>query len=114
MMDGSSWSQLLDRAKAAYPKNGLKADINKKKYNIPRTREDLAVSIYGKKLATTNKEILEYAFGVPWPRLDMIEGKTLWNYGGLWKGRDRKIFQPQCTKKLSSCEKKPIGGLFTI
>jgi len=64
MMDGSSWSQLLDRAKAAYPKMA-EADINKKIQHSSATR-DLAVRILRKKLPRP-KEIL-ICLWVPWPR----------------------------------------------
>ncbi len=54
MMDGSSWSKLMDRAKAAYP-NMSESDLTEKVNGASKTR-DLAVRIYLEEIDRTKDE----------------------------------------------------------
>ena len=54
MIDGSSWANLVDRAKAAYP-NMSEEDLMTKLNNSSKTR-DLAVRIYAEEISVTTGE----------------------------------------------------------
>lgn len=88
MMDGSSWANLLDRAKAAYPKMS-EADLNKKIYHSSATR-DLAVRIFTEEIATTKGDF-DMPLGTV-AQIDMMK-VDLVNYGAYEKA-EMEIFQP--------------------
>jgi len=103
MMDGSSWSQLLDRAKAAYPKMA-EADINKKIQHSSATR-DLAVRIFTEEIATTKGDF-DMPLGTV-AQIDMMK-VDLMNYGTYEKA-EMEIFQPIHQKVVDAGEKANWG-----
>ncbi|WP_192877687.1 MULTISPECIES: hypothetical protein [Arenibacter] len=88
MMDGSSWANLMDRAKAAYP-GMTEADLNKKLNHSSATR-DLAVRIFAEEIATTKGEF-NMSLGTV-AQMDLMK-VDLMNYDSYEKA-EMKIFQP--------------------
>lgn len=83
MMDGSSWANLMDRAKAAYPTMS-EADLMTKLNGSSKTR-DLAVRIYAEQISTTTGE-----FDMPVgcvAQMDMMK-VDMSNYGVYEKAED--------------------------
>ena len=103
MMDGSSWANLLDRAKAAYP-NMSEADLEKK-LNHSSTTRDLAVRIFAEEISTTKGE-----FSMPLGTVAQIDlmKVDLMNYDSYEKA-EMEIFQPIHQKVVDSGGKANWG-----
>ncbi|MGB5667363.1 MAG: hypothetical protein WBM53_10975 [Maribacter sp.] len=103
MMDGSSWANLMDRAKAAYP-DMSEEDIMNKLNNSVKTR-DLAVRIFAKEIANTTPE-----FDMPLgcvAQIDMMK-VDLNNYAKYEKA-EKEVFQPLHQKAVDAGEKANWG-----
>lgn len=106
MMDGSSWSHLLDRAKAAYP-NMSETDLMAKLNGSAETR-DLAVRIYAEEIATTTgfSAASEMVLGTV-AQVDMMK-VDLMNYATYEKA-EKEVFQPLHQKAVDAGEKASWG-----
>jgi len=105
MVDGSSWSHLEDRAKAAYP-NMTEADLMAKINGSSKTR-DLAVRIYAQEIATTTgSSAAEMVLGTV-AQIDMMK-VSLENYGAYEKA-EAEVFQPLHQKAVDAGEKTSWG-----
>ncbi|WP_273567342.1 hypothetical protein [Maribacter halichondriae] len=105
MMDGSSWSNLMDRAKAAYP-NMNEADLMDKLNGSSKNR-DLAVRIYAEEIATTTgSSPSEMVLGTV-AQLDMMK-VDLMNYGTYEKA-EKEVFQTLHQKAVDAGEKTSWG-----
>lgn len=105
MMDGSSWSNLGERAKAAYP-DMTEADITAKLNGSAKTR-DLAVRIFAEEIATTSgSSAAEMALGTV-AEIDMMK-VSLQNYGEYEKA-EMEVFQPLHQKAVDAGEKTSWG-----
>jgi len=103
MMDGSSWDNLMDRAKAAYP-DMSESDLMDKLNSSSKTR-DLAVRIYAKEIANTTP-----SFDIPLgcvAQIDMMK-VDLWNYDKYEKA-EKEIFQPLHQNAVNSGGKESWG-----
>ena len=103
MMDGSSWAQLMDRAKAAYP-NMSETDLNKKLNHSSETR-DLAVRIYAEEIAATKGDF-DMPLGTV-AQIDMMKA-DLMDYESYEKA-EMEIFQPIHQKAVDSGNKANWG-----
>ncbi|MBC31880.1 MAG: hypothetical protein CMH48_13685 [Muricauda sp.] len=96
MMDGSSWSNLDDRAKAAYP-NMSEAEIMKKLNHSSKTR-DLAVRIYLEEIDGTKDE-----FDMP---LGTVASLALMKvdlpHWGTYEKAESEVFKPMHQKSVDA------------
>jgi len=105
MMDGSSWDNLGDRAKAAYP-NMSEDDLMAKLNGSAKTR-DLAVRIYAEEIATTTgSSAAEMVLGTV-AQIDMMK-VDLMNYGAYEKA-EAEVFQILHQKAVDAGEKNSWG-----
>ncbi len=105
MMDGSSWANLMDRAKTAYP-NMSEADLMDKLNGSAKTR-DLAVRIYAEEIATTTgSSAAEMVLGTV-AQIDMMK-VALGNYSAYEKA-EAEVFQPLHQKAVDAGEKNSWG-----
>jgi hypothetical protein len=105
MMDGSSWDQLNERAKAAYP-NMSEADIMTKINSSAKTR-DLAVRIFAVEIATTTGSSPgEMVLGTV-AQIDMMK-VGLDNYWAYEKA-ETEVFQPLHQKAVDAGQKSSWG-----
>ncbi|MFX0555538.1 hypothetical protein ACOCEA_02000 [Maribacter sp. CXY002] len=105
MMDGSSWANLMDRAKAAYP-NMSESDLMNKLNNSAQTR-DLAVRIYAEEiLTTTGSSAAEMVLGTV-AEIDMMK-VDLMSYATYEKAEE-EVFQPLHQKSVDAGEKNSWG-----
>ena len=105
MMDGSSWSKLMDRAKAAYP-NMSEADLMAKLNGSSKTR-DLAVRIYAEEIATTTgSSAAEMALGTV-AQVGMMK-VDMGNYATYEKA-EKEVFQPLHQKAVDAGQKTSWG-----
>lgn len=105
MMDGSSWSHLMDRAKAAYP-DMSEADLLAKLNGSSKTR-DLAVRIYAEEIATTTgSSAAEMVLGTV-AEIDMMK-VDLMNYGAYEKA-EVEVFRPLHQKSVDAGDKLSWG-----
>lgn len=105
MMDGSSWSNLADRAKAAYP-DMTEADLMTKVQSSAKTR-DLAVRIYAEEIATTTgSPAAEMVLGTV-AQLDMMK-VSLEDYGA-YENAETEVFQPMHQSAVDAGEKGSWG-----
>ncbi|MDC6387409.1 hypothetical protein PP182_01855 [Maribacter sp. PR1] len=105
MMDGSSWSNLMDRAKAAYP-NMSGSDLMNKLNSSAKTR-DLAVRIYAEEiLTTTGTSAAEMVLGTI-AEIDMMK-VDLMSYGTYEKA-EAEVFQPLHQKSVDAGDKNSWG-----
>ena len=105
MMDGSSWSHLMERAKAAYP-NLSETDLMDKLGNSAKTR-DLAVRIYAEEIATTTGSSAgEMVVGTV-AQIDMmkVDLNDYWTY----EKAEMDVFQPLHQKAVDAGEKTSWG-----
>tara|TARA_R110002126_G_scaffold129581_3_gene272502 strand:- start:116 stop:910 length:795 start_codon:yes stop_codon:yes gene_type:complete len=105
MMDGSSWTNLIARAKAAYP-NMTEEDITAKLNGSAKTR-DLAVRIFAQEIATTtgsspNNMVLGTVAEIGMMKVD------LGNYDAYEKA-ETEVFQPLHQKAVDSGDKISWG-----
>ncbi len=105
MMDGSSWANLMDRAKAAYP-DMSETDLMAKLNGSAKTR-DLAVRIYAEEIATTTgSSAAEMVLGTV-AQIDMMK-VALENYAAYEKA-EAEVFQPLHQKAVDAGEKNSWG-----
>lgn len=105
MMDGSSWANLMDRAKAAYPAM-TEADLMAKLNGSAKTR-DLAVRIYAEEIATTTgSSAAEMVVGTV-AQIDMMK-VDLMNYATYEKA-EMEVFQPLHQNAVDAGEKSSWG-----
>ncbi len=105
MMDGSSWSNLMERAKAAYPTMS-ESDLMEKLNGSAKTR-DLAVRIYAEEIATTTgSSATEMVLGTV-AQMDMMKA-DLQNYGAYEKA-EKEVFQALHQKAVDAGEKSSWG-----
>ncbi len=105
MMDGSSWSELNERAKAAYP-NMSEADIMAKINGSAKTR-DLVVRIFAEEIATTTGSSPgEMVLGTV-AQIDMMK-VGLENYWAYEKA-ETEVFQPLHQKAVDAGQKTSWG-----
>lgn len=105
MMDGSSWTNLLDRAKAAYP-NMSEDDLMDKLNGSSKTR-DLAVRIYAEEIATTTgSSAAEMVLGTV-AQIDMMK-VGMGNYATYEKA-EKEVFQPLHQKAVDAGQKTSWG-----
>lgn len=105
MMDGSSWSSLMDRAKAAYP-NMSESDLMAKLNGSAKTR-DLAVRIYAEEIATTTGSSAASMVLGTIAQMDMMK-VSLENYGTYEKAEE-EIFKPLHQKAVDAGQKNSWG-----
>lgn len=103
MMDGSSWVNLVDRAKAAYP-NMSEADLEKK-LNQSSTTRDLAVRIFAEEIATTKGDF-DMPLGTV-AQMDLMK-VNLMNYDAYEKA-EMEIFQSIHQKEVNAGNKANWG-----
>ncbi|MCK0190156.1 hypothetical protein [Arenibacter sp. F20364] len=103
MMDGSSWSKLMERAKAAYP-DMSEADLEKKLNHSSSTR-DLAVRIFAEEIAMTKGDF-DMSVGTV-AQIDMMK-VGLMDYDSYEKA-EMEIFQPIHQKAVDSGGKANWG-----
>lgn len=103
MMDGSSWTHLMDRAKAAYPKMS-EADLDKKLNYSSETR-DLAVRIYAQEIDVT-KDDFDMPVGTV-AQMDMMK-VALENYEKYEKA-ESEVFKPLHQKAVDEGAKGNWG-----
>lgn len=103
MMDGSSWANLMERAKAAYP-NMSEVDLEKQLNHSSATR-DLAVRIFTEEISTTKGE-----FTMPLGTVAQIDlmKVDLMNYDAYEKA-EMEIFQPIHQKEVNAGRKANWG-----
>ena len=105
MMDGSSWTNLGDRAKAAYP-NMSEADLMAKINGSSKTR-DLAVRIFSEEIATTTGSSPgEMVLGTV-AQIDMMK-VDMGNYATYEKA-EKEVFQPLHQKAVDAGHKTSWG-----
>lgn len=105
MMDGSSWTGLMDRAKAAYP-NMSEADLLAKLQGSAKTR-DLAVRIYAEEIATTTgSSAAEMVLGTV-AQVDMMK-VDLMNYA-IYEKAEKEVFRALHQKAVDAGEKTSWG-----
>ena len=105
MMDGSSWENLWERAKAAYP-NMTEEDITAKINGSAKTR-DLAVQIFAHEIATTTgSSPNEMVLGTV-AQIDMM--KVALEHYNTYENAEEKVFQPLHQKAVDSEEKLSWG-----
>lgn len=105
MMDGSSWTHLMDRAKAAYP-NMSESDLMEKLNSSAKNR-DLAVRIYAEEiLTTTGSSAAEMVLGTI-AQIDMMK-VDLMNYDTYEKA-EAEVFRPLHQKAVDAGEKNSWG-----
>lgn len=105
MMDGSSWSNLADRAKAAYP-DMTEADLMAKVQGSSKTR-DLAVRIYAEEIATTTgSSAAEMVLGTV-AQIDMMK-VAFENYTAYEKA-ETEVFQPMHQSAVDAGGKSSWG-----
>lgn len=106
MMNGSSWSNIMDRVKAAYP-NMTETELTEKINGSAKTR-DLAVRIYAKQIATTaGFSPTEMVLGTI-AEIDMMK-VDLMNYN-IYENAEKEVFQSLHQKEVDS-DKKLNWGL---
>lgn len=105
MMDGSSWSNFMDRAKAAYP-DMSESDLMAKLNGSGKTR-DLAVRIYAEEIATTTgSSASEMVLGTV-AQIDMMK-VSLGNYA-TYEMAEEEIFKPLHQKAVDAGQKNSWG-----
>ncbi|WP_149276166.1 hypothetical protein [Pareuzebyella sediminis] len=105
MMDGSSWNNLMDRAKAAYPAMS-ETDLMAKLNGSAKTR-DLAVRIFAQEIATTTgSSAAEMVLGTV-AQVDMMK-VDLMNYATYEKA-EMEVFQPLHQKAVDAGDKISWG-----
>ncbi|MCJ7468443.1 MAG: hypothetical protein MUO53_17320 [Maribacter sp.] len=105
MMDGSSWTHFMERAKAVYP-NMSETDLIDKLNSSSKTR-DLAVRIYAEQIAaTTGFSPAEMVVGTI-AEIDMMKVDMM-AYDKYEKA-EMEIFQPLHQKSVNAGEKSSWG-----
>lgn len=105
MMDGSSWSNIMDRVKAAYP-NMTETELTAKINGSAKTR-DLAARIYAQQIATTTGfSPAEMVLGTV-AEIDMMK-VDLENYN-TYENAEKEVFQPLHQKEVDSGKKLNWG-----
>ena len=105
MLDGSSWANLAERAKAAYP--NMREDDVMAKLNGSAKNRDLAVRIYAEEIATTSGSSPSGMVLGTVAQIDMMKA-SLENYGTYEKA-EKEVFQPLHQKAVDAGEKNSWG-----
>lgn len=105
MMDGSSWSNIMDRVKAAYP-NMTETELTAKINGSAKTR-DLAARIYAQQIATTTGfSPAEMVLGTV-AEIDMM--KVDLEHYNTYENAEKEVFQPLHQKEVDSGKKLNWG-----
>ncbi|MEH6778932.1 hypothetical protein [Maribacter arcticus] len=105
MMDGSSWSNIMERVKAAYP-NMTETELTEKINGSAKTR-DLAVRIYVQQIATTiGFSPTEMVLGTI-AEIDMM--KVDLEHYNTYENAEKEVFQSLHQKEVDSGKKLNWG-----